>query len=474
MSEPVERALIAKAATEGLSRRLAPPKRVIVVGAGMAGLTAGLELLRAGHEVTVLEARARAGGRVHTLRSAFTPGLHGEAGATRIPQSHDLTIAYCRRFLLPLRPFTSGNPQGYLHLRGRRCRAIEFQKRPEILPFDLSFLRRGQTLESLWADTVAEIASAVETYGEQAWTGLVHELDELSTREFLESRGWPEAAIELFGLVAFQEALMNSACLALIREEVHRCYVNLMEIEGGMDRLPQALLGELAPHVRFGARLIAFDQHEHGVVVHYRTAGGRYSVSGDYAIVAVPFPALRHVEAVKSLSPGLQRAIRQLRYDAWTKILLQFRRRFWEDDDGIFGGGSATDLPIRAVYYPDHHRETGRGVLLASYTWSDDAQRWSALAPADRLTQALDYLAQLHPQAPAEIEAGASYMWHTDEFAGGAFAIFDPGQQRHVHEIVVRPEGRIYFAGEHTSLTHAWIQGAIESGLRAALQIHRL
>ncbi|HTZ00628.1 MAG TPA: FAD-dependent oxidoreductase, partial [Rhodocyclaceae bacterium] len=167
-------------------------------------------------------------------------------------------------------------------------------------------------------------------------------------------------------------------------------------------------------------------------------------------------------------------AIRELHYDASAKILFQCRRRFWEQDDGIFGGGTITDLPVRNVYYPDHGRETGRGVMLASYTWSEDAQRWGSLSPADRIDQALEDVAQIHPQILQEFEVGASHMWHHDEFAGGAFALFDPGQQTLLYREITAPEGRIYFAGEHTSLHHAWIQGAIESGLRTASAIHAL
>ncbi|MDP3984081.1 MAG: FAD-dependent oxidoreductase, partial [Acidimicrobiia bacterium] len=102
-----------------------------------------------------------------------------------------------------------------------------------------------------------------------------------------------------------------------------------------------------------------------------------------------------------------------------------------------------------------------------------DAQRWGSLSPEDRLDEALEGLTAIHPQAAAVFEVGASKMWHDDEFAGGAFALFDPGQQTLLHEAIVKPEQRIYFAGEHTSLTHAWIQGAIESGLRAAAEIHQ-
>jgi len=239
-----------------------------------------------------------------------------------------------------------------------------------------------------------------------------------------------------------------------------------------MDRLPQAFVPAIGQRVRYGARLCAIEQSAANVTLHYQTGGGRAHVVADYCIVTVPFPVLRHVEVTPAFSPGKRRAIRQLRYDASAKIFLQFAHRFWEVDDGIRGGGTITDLPIRNVFYPDHGRDTGRGVVLASYTWSEDAQRWGSLPPAERLEQALENLAVIHPQALAEYEVGASKVWHDDPYAGGAFALFEPGQQSLLHEHVIAPEGRVHFAGEHASLAHAWIQGAIESGLRAALEIH--
>jgi monoamine oxidase len=459
-------------ARAGLPSRPGPRKKVVVVGAGMAGLVAATELQRAGHEPLVLEARARVGGRIYTLREPFADGLYAEVGAMRIPRTHALTLAYCARFGLDLAPFTSGNPAAYVHLGGRRLRAREAAAEPGGFPFELAEHERGKPVDALWAEAIAECTGALAREGEVAWKVIVERYDRYSTREFLESRGWSEGAIEMFGLVSFQEALMNSSFLECLREEVTHCYTDLCEIQGGMDRLPRAFLPGLAPRIRFGARVVAIDQSESGVTVHYQTPGGRFAARGDYAILTVPFPVLRHVEFLKPCSPAKQRAIRQLHYDASAKILFQCRRRFWEEDDGIYGGGTVTDLPIRALYYPDHGRETGRGVLLASYTWSEDAQRWGSLAPADRIVQALENVAVIHPQAPQEFEVGASYMWHDDEFAGGAFALFDPGQQTRLYEAIVAPEGRIHFAGEHASLAHAWIQGAIESGLRAALAIH--
>jgi monoamine oxidase len=219
--------------------------------------------------------------------------------------------------------------------------------------------------------------------------------------------------------------------------------------------------------------MIAIDQAPDEVIIHYQTPAGKFTERGDYAIITVPFPVLRHVEVLKPFTRAKQRAIRQLHYDASAKILFQCRRRFWEEDEGIYGGGTLTDLPIRNLYYPDHGRETGRGVLLASYTWSEDAQRWGSLKPYDRIIQALDDIAEIHPQILEEFEVGTSWMWHDDEFAGGAFALFDPGQQSLLHDEIIKPEGRIHFAGEHASLYHAWIQGALESGLRAAIAVHQ-
>jgi len=457
----------------GLRPRTADPKKIIVVGGGMAGLVAAYELLRAGHEPFILEAQGRVGGRVYTLREPFAHGRYAEAGAMRIPRAHDLTVAYIQNFGLRVTPFTMGNPDAYYYLHGHRCRIGEAIENSDLLGFSVANHERGKTASKLWEEALRPIARKLREKGDQAWEEIVAEYDHYSTREFLEACSWSEDAIEMFGLLADQEALMNASFLELLREELGYYYTDMVEIDGGMDLLPRAFLPELHSRIRFGAKMMAIDQTPDSVTIHYQTAAGRSSISGDYAILTVPFPVLRHVEVIQPFARAKQRAIRQLHYDASAKILLQCRRRFWEEDDGIFGGGTVADLPIRVVFYPDHGRETGRGVLLASYTWSEDAQRWGSLSPADRISQALENLGQIHPQVLDEFEIGASKMWHDDEFAGGAFALFDPGQQTLLHQHIIAPEGRIHFAGEHASLAHAWIQGAIESGLRAAHEIHQ-
>lgn len=457
--------------THGLASRAARPARVIVVGAGMAGLVAASELLRAGHDPLILEAQHRVGGRICTLREPFAPGLWAEAGAMRIPRSHALTMALVARYGLATRPFTMDNPDTYCMFGGTRVRHRDLGGDPRQLGFDCAPHERMPPAQ-LWSLELAPFADRLAVGADDGWVGIAAEYDQYSVREFLEYRRWSEGAIEMFGLLFNQEALMNSSFLELLREELGGYYSDLVYLDGGTDLLPRAFLPELAPRIRFGAKMVALDHDDHGVTVHCRNAAGRFSETADYMVLTTPFPVLRHVEVLTPFSRLKQRAIRQLHYDASAKVFLQFRRRFWEDDDGIVGGGTVTDLAVRNVYYPDHGRDTGRGVMLASYTWGEDAQRWGSLSPDDRIVQALEDVTRIHPQAAVEFEAGASKMWHDDEFAGGAFALFDPGQQTLLHEAICMPEGRVHFAGEHASLAHAWIQGAIESGIRAAAEIH--
>lgn len=449
------------------------PKKIVIVGAGLAGLAAGYELKRAGHTPIILEAQQRVGGRVYTLRDPFTEGLYAEVGAMRIPRAHRLTMEYVEKFGLGTNDFTMDNPNAYYYIGGRKIRASEAHVNPSLLGFDVHEHELNMTAGRLYMNSLQPLLDMLEKDGDSAWDEIVTQYDQYSTREFLELRGWSEGMIEMFGLLANQESVMNSSFLELFREDSGNYYTNMVEIQGGTDRLPHAFLPELTENVRFGAKMIAMDQSPNDVTIHYQTKAGKFEEQGDYAIITVPFPVLRHVEVLKPFTRAKQRAIRQLHYDASAKILFQCKRRFWEEDDGIFGGGTLTDLPIRNLYYPDHGRETGRGVILASYTWSEDAQRWGSLKPDDRIIQALDDVAEIHPQITKEFEVGTSWMWHDDEFAGGAFALFDPGQQTLLHDEIVKPEGRIHFAGEHASLYHAWIQGAFESGLRAAIAIHK-
>jgi monoamine oxidase len=463
------------------SGRTAKPRKVVVVGAGMAGLVAAYELQRAGHEPTLLEAQPRVGGRVRTLREPFSHGLYAEAGAMRLPKLHTLTLAYVENATargavkLETRRFVMYNENAYCFVRGRKHRWKDVAKDPSCLGFKVKATERGKTPAQLWEKTIEPLAKLLKKDGEKAWDTIREKYDSYSTRGFLKLHGWSEEAIQMFGLVENQQARLNHSVVSLIRATLTESFKHLVEIKGGMDLLPRSFLPKLKDHIIFGAKLEALEQTETQVTVHYRDAiNGMRKVTADRVIITLPFPLLRHVEGIEKFSHGKQNAIQGLNYNESGKILLQCRRRFWETDDKIFGGGTTTDLSIRSVWYPNQGRETGRGVLLASYTWGRDAQSWGHLSPGERIRQAVEGLARIHPQVAKEhlVEAGASVMWQNEPHAGGAFALFNPTQETRLHAHIKRPEGRIHFAGEHTSLTHRWIQGAVESGLRAAYEVH--
>ncbi|TDD62746.1 FAD-dependent oxidoreductase [Kribbella antibiotica] len=437
----------------------------------MAGLIAGYELLRQGHEPIILEARSRVGGRIHTIRG-LAPGLYAEAGAMRIPRVHELTLAYCRHLGLRLRPAVTRNDQTLVYIDGKRFTAREVREDPSLLPYQLARHEEGRGHEEQWDDSIEQVRDLYQREGSCAIEKLTAKYDAFSLRDFLHSNGWSEGAIERYAVMTFTESTLGTGVIQEFREMVGRAYEDLQEITGGMDRLPEALYQRLKQHIHFGTEVRAVSQDDQSVTVHARRAGERLDFSADYAICTLPFSVLRGIDI--KLSAGKQRAVRQLHYDAATKIFFQVRTPFWQQTDNIRGGTTVTDLPVRRVIYPSNPAgQDDRAVLLASYTWGQDALQWAALDPDTRVERALQEVSAIHPEIAAEFETGVSYSWYDDPYAMGAYALFEPEQQSTLHADIVRPEGRIHFAGEHCSRWPAWIEGAVESGLHAAATIHQ-
>jgi monoamine oxidase len=279
------------------------------------------------------------------------------------------------------------------------------------------------------------------------------------------------------------ETLLDSAASEHVREELEQVWSQRFdEIIGGTDRLASAFVARLKSKPKQGCQVTELFQdaqrRRSGAI--YLEGGTTRRVEGSFVLCTLPCPVLARLEMRPQLSGPKLRAIRQLNYDSSTKVLAIASRRFWESDDGIYGGGTYTDLPTGTTWYPSSNAEAqdarvseAPGVLLASYTWGQPARRLATLSHTERSKVVLQQLARVHPQVTqsAVIRQTASWSWDNHPFAGGAFAWFNPGQHSSLHRHIIAPEGRIYFAGEHASLAHTWMQGALDSSLRAVTQM---
>ena len=167
-------------------------------------------------------------------------------------------------------------------------------------------------------------------------------------------------------------------------------------------------------------------------------------------------------------------AIEAVPYEASIKIALQFKRRFWEQDDSIYGGISYTDLPIERISYPSHgYGKPGKAVVLGAYTFGPAALAFTAMSPAQRIRAALDFGSRLHPQYESEFDQGFSVGWHRVPSAMGCFGGWTDDARRKHYRNLCGIDGRIVLAGEHASNLPAWQEGAVLSALDAIERLHR-
>ena len=469
--------------------RTGKPRKVLIVGAGIAGLVAAFELLRAGHEPTVLEASQRVGGRIYTYREPFSEGLYGEAGAMRIPKIHEVTLWYIKDLLgLKTRSFPNVNVEerGFYYLDGKLTPAWRVVDDPDFA---------ANRILRLWKKSFAPIVEKMQEGVEQGrpyevWASLMERYKDISFREFLTkecSVPWSREDLRLFGIIGLglggYESMLQISFAEWMRIFYAGWDLDQQEVIGGLDQFPHRLINlrpkgseqTVADRIRFGTVVTRIRHSETSVTVTYKSVAGEKQCTGDYVILTVPFPLIDTLVTVEPpFSPAKYRAIRNTHYIASAKVFLQTRERFWEEEDlrgQVRAGTVITDLPIRASYFPhDVFGAAKRGMIIASYTWEDDAVKWYSMDSQERVIAAAGMLGKIFPQVAEQCEVGASVAWHQEPFARGAFPLYYPGQINFTKE-VMKPEGRIYLAGDHASYGHGWIEGAVRSGLRASLSI---
>jgi monoamine oxidase len=469
---------------------------ILVLGAGMAGLVAAYELRNAGYTVKVLEYNKRAGGRAWTIRGGdeytelggatqrcdFDSGLYLNPGPWRIPYNHLGVLDYAKRLNVPLEPFIQVNYNAYLH----SSRA--FDGKPQ----------RYREVQADYQGYVAELLSKAVNKA-QLDAPLTHEDEEL----LLESlRSWGAldkdhryvssmASSDRRGFdVGYGGGLMPRAVPStpLTREELIRSRLwqwlssgeqqefqsSIFQPVGGMDQIAQAIYRQVADVVQFNAKVTRIDQDERGTSVTYVDASGKgepQRAEADWLVCTIPLSILSEIDI--NVGAAMQDAIRAVPYEPSVKVGLQFKRRFWEQDEHIYGGITHTDLPISAIGYPaSHYGSAGKGVLLGAYVWGPNAYEIGALPPAQRIQIALTQGAQIHPQYPGEFESGIAVSWSRVPFTNGCFGAWTHESRERHYKNLCQIDGRIVLAGEHASYIPAWQEGAVLSSLDAISRLH--
>jgi monoamine oxidase len=432
--------------------------RVVVAGAGLAGLAAARDLEADGASVSVIEARDRVGGRVHTLRDGFAARQHAEAGADLIEGGQHHVLELAKALGLETFRILKGGWGFYGRNAGGR--------------------RRVQSAPQTFEQAARHLEQEINDYklAQQRWESAVAgAIGRTSVAEWLSAVDADEGlASGVRGLRGFFLADPEDLSLLVLVDQFASGNTpgegKMFRIRGGNDRLPRAMASALAGRLRLGTVLRKVLQRKSGLVVTVEESGARRQMPADYLVAALPASTLKDVRFEPGLPDDQRRAISQLRYGAATRMVLQFAKPYWRRRGRRRAYG--TDLPIGAVWdgTEDQRASPAMLLLLAGGRASNELQEIVSVEGDRGVLERLAWLGK-----PARLLSSRVVTWEHDSWSHGGYAIFDSHFDPALRPWLSRPAGRVVFAGEHTS--HEWqgyMNGAIESGKRAAAEIRAM
>ena len=470
---------------------------VLVLGAGIAGMVAAYELRNAGYQVQVLEYNSRAGGRNSSLRGGdrytelggytqecrFDKDLYINPGPWRLPYHHRGILSYCSRLGVALEPFVQINYNAYLHSRHafggkpQRYRDVKADYQGQVAEL-LAKATSQQRLDQLV--TAEDREKLLESLRE--WGALDSDFTYAASRRTSDRRGFerpPGGGLSGRPVysqpIGLGDILKSDLWKYIAAGDEYDMQQSLMQPVGGMGRIGEAFGRELGPLIRYNAKVTQIRQNERGVTVTYEdtvTPGPALSASADWCVCTIPLSILSQIPM--DVGPAMGAAIGAVPYASAVKAGLQFKRRFWEDDDHIYGGITYTDLPITNIGYPaSGYHSGGKGVLLGAYAWGLDAMDFTAMSPDERVRRIVAYGSEIHPQYRDEFDNGVAVAWHRAPFTLGCFGIWNDATREKHYDNLCQVDGRIVLAGEHASFIPGWQEGAVTSSLDAIGRLHQ-
>jgi monoamine oxidase len=460
-------------------------RTVLVLGAGVAGMAAALELRKRGYSVRVLEAQQRTGGRSLTLRNGdrvvevrngvretqefrMDPGLYFNAGPGRIPYHHIHLISWCRELGVELEPYVM------------MTRANLFQT-PE------AFAGRPMPNRRIANDTRGWLAQLVDKAADAPV--LAHDLagvDKTKLRSLLKKFGDLRRTGAYTGSTrsgyATQPGVSNPGrkepplpLAELVQSEfwAHKFYQpedwdwqpTLFQPRGGMDRIEHAMAVRLGSRIELGREVVRVDTVDGGVQVTHRNAatqGGQQVSTADFCISTIPLPILARTP--NNFTEDFRRAIAAVPFAPTCKVGWQADGRFWEDHNQIYGGISYIDHPITQMWYPSSGFFEPKGVLTGTYNYEQDAIDFGRITPAERLAKAAEGALRLHPEFERFVprDKGISIAWQNVPFQEGGWAEWKKDMTVPYRRLL-RPDGNFWVAGDQMSYLPGWQEGAVLS-----------